>query len=190
MFGQYCNQTVNPLSCSLSDGHNLAENVIESMSYNQTVESLVACRSIYQTPCLGDGEPKMYYLDVEGVAEELIISATNVRLNLTQSDKSSNASGITLMGFARLGAIPSAALHDYSSNLNIGPLVIRSPKVGRWYILMVPLNLSKELGNALANNATVCYSMESYVLQCAYGKTGPNCTWNTYVLQVRPYMEM
>ncbi|KAL0538131.1 hypothetical protein IC582_027130 [Cucumis melo] len=182
MFGQYCNQTVEPLSCSFSDGHNLAENVLEAMSYNQTVESLVAC-STFKTSCLGDGETKMYYLDVESVAEELIISATDVRLNLTQSDNSSNVSGISLMGFARLGSIPSAALHDYSSNLNSAPLVIHSPKVGRWYISIGSLNLSKELGSIPVNNTRVCYSMESYVLQCPYGKTGPNCTWNRYVLQ-------
>lgn len=190
MFGQYCNQTVDPLSCSLSDGHNLAENVLEAMSYNRTVESLVACRSTFKTTCLGDGEPKMYFLDVEGVAEELTISATNVRLNLTQPDNSSNVSEISLMGFARLGAIPSAALHDYSSNLNTGPLVIRSPKVGRWYISIIPFNLSKELGSAPVNNGRVCYFMESYVLQCPDGKTGPNCTLNRYVLQVRPFMEI
>lgn len=111
MFGQYCNQTVEPLSCSFSDGHNLAENVLEAISYNQTVESLVVC-STFKTSCLGDGETKMYYLDVESVAEELIISATDMRLNLTQSDNSSNVSGISLMGFACLGSIPSAALHD------------------------------------------------------------------------------
>lgn len=184
MFGQYCNQTVEPLLCSLSDGRNLAENVLEAISYNQTVESLVAC-SASKTSCLGDGETKMYYLDVESVAEELIISATDVRLNLTQSDNSSNVGGISLMGFARLGSIPSAALHDYSSNLNMGPLVIHFPKVGRWYISIAPLNLSKELGSVLINNTRVCYSMESYVLQCPNGKTGPNCTWNRYVLQVR-----
>lgn len=183
MFGQYCNQTVDPLSCSLSDGRSIAENVLEAMSYNQTVESLVACRSTFTTSCLGEGETKMYYLDVESVAEELTISATDVRLNITQSDNSSNVSGISLTGLARLGAIPSAALHDDSSNLNTGPLVIRSPKVGRWYISIGPFNLSKELGSIPANNVRICYSMESYLLQCPYGKTGPNCTWNRYVLQ-------
>ncbi|TYK22472.1 DUF3522 domain-containing protein [Cucumis melo var. makuwa] len=126
----------------------------------------------------------MYYLDVENVAEELIISATDVRLNLTQSD--SNVSGISLMGFARLGSIPSAALHDYYSNLNSAPLVIHSLKVGRWYISIGSLNLSKELGSIRVNNTRVCYSMESYVLQCPYGKIGPNCTWNRYVLQGLP----
>ncbi|XP_023548539.1 uncharacterized protein LOC111807178 [Cucurbita pepo subsp. pepo] len=183
MFGQYCNQTVDPLSCSLSDGRNIAENVLEAMSYNRTVESLLACGSTFKTFCLQDGDPKMYHLDVEGVAEELTISATNVSLNLTKSDSSSNISGICLMGFARLGAIPSVVLHDYSSNLTTGPLVIRSPKVGRWYISIAPLDLSKELRTVPANNVSVCYSMESYVLQCPYGKTGPNCTWNRYVLQ-------
>ncbi|XP_023513597.1 uncharacterized protein LOC111778156 isoform X1 [Cucurbita pepo subsp. pepo] len=183
MFGQYCNHTVDPLSCSLFDGHNLAENILEAMSYNQTGESLVACRSTLKPSCLGDGEPKIYYLDVEGVAEELTISATNVRPNLTQSDNSSYVGGISLTGFTRLGAIPSVALHDYSSNLNTGPLIIRSPKVGRWYISIIPINVSKELESVSANNVRICYSMESYVLQCPYGKTGPNCAWNRYFLQ-------
>lgn len=190
MFGQYCNQTVDPLSCYLSEGHNLVENVSDAMPYNRSAENLVLCRSTFTTSCLRDGEQKMYSLELEGVAEELTISATNVRLNLTQSNNSSNVSGISLMCFVRHGAIPSEALHDYSGNLNTGPLVIRFPKVGHWYISIMPLNLSKELGRVPVNNSRVCYSMESYVLQCPYGKTGPNCTWNRYVLQVRPYIEI
>ncbi|XP_068489301.1 uncharacterized protein [Phaseolus vulgaris] len=60
-----------------------------------------------------------------------------------------------------------------------GPLVIHSPLIGRWYISIVPVNLTK----TPVSNVRVCYSVESQVLQCPLGKAGPNCTMDSYFLQ-------
>ncbi|KAE7999470.1 hypothetical protein FH972_003897 [Carpinus fangiana] len=170
-WGPYCNQTVDPLSCVPSDSYFPVGNLSGDMSHNQTNENVISCKSSFETSCLGDDEPKVYSLDVLAVAEQLTIMA------------SGNVSGINLMCFARHGVIPSASLHDYSSNISEAPLSIRSPKVGRWYIAILPVNISKELGGTQNTTTKVCYSMETQVLECPIGKAGSNCTWERYVLQ-------
>lgn len=185
MWGRYCNQTVDPLSCVPSAG-----NISVAESYNQTSKNVVSCKDSLETSCLGDGEQKVYSLEVMGVAEELTIMAMNIRLNVTATNNSGNFIGVNFMCFVRHGAIPSAALHDYSSNISKGPLSIHSPKVGHWYIAILPVNMSKELGGTQNSNTKVCYSMESQVLECPIGKAGANCTWERFVLQVRLLMKM
>lgn len=183
MWGQYCNQTINPLSCAPSSGYNFVESVSEAELYNQTIKDVV-CKNSFETSCHGDGEPKVYTFDVMGVSEKLNITAMNVRFNVTPSDTSGNVREINLLCFARHGAIPSAALHDYSININKAPLIIRSPKVGRWYITLLPVNITKDFGGIQDTNIRVCYSMESKVLECPVGKAGSNCAWEKYILQV------
>ncbi|KAK4593780.1 hypothetical protein RGQ29_017752 [Quercus rubra] len=178
MWGQYCNQTVDTLSCVPSAG-----NISVAKSYNQTSKNVVSCKNSLETSCLGDGEQKLYSLEVMGVAEELTIMAMNIRLNVMATNNSGNFIGVNLTCFVRHGAIPSAALHDYSGNISKAPLSIRSPKVGRWYIAILPVNISKELGGTQNSNTKVCYSMESQVLECPIGKAGSNCTWERFVLQ-------
>ncbi|GKU88041.1 hypothetical protein SLEP1_g2353 [Rubroshorea leprosula] len=173
MYGQYCNQILELLSCGQSGSYNDVENLPVG---NQSV---VSCRSNFETPCLGDGEMKVYSLEMLGIAEQLIIMAENV----TSSNKTGNFSGIDLMCFVRHGAVPSASLHDYSGNLNKAPLVIGSPKVGHWYISILAVDLSKELRGIQTNNTKVCYSMELQWLQCPLGKAGLDCTSDRYMLQ-------
>ncbi|KAM1286731.1 hypothetical protein FF1_000696 [Malus domestica] len=55
--------------------------------------------------------------------------------------------------------------------------------VGRWYITVLPLNVSKELEGSLDTDTKVCYSLESKLLECPEGKAGANCTWEMYTLQ-------
>lgn len=180
--GQYCNQTVDLLSCA--DSSNLTQNLLDAKLYNQTTENVVFCRNSDQNSCHGVSEPKIYSLDVAGIAEQLTIMAMNVRLNeTTSSNGTGNDSGIILMCYARQGAIPLPTLHDYSSNISEGPLVIRSPKVGRWYIAIHLVNLSSEIGGFEGMNVTVCYSLDWLMLQCPEGKAGLNCSWERYILQ-------
>ncbi|KAH7513094.1 hypothetical protein FEM48_Zijuj12G0160000 [Ziziphus jujuba var. spinosa] len=182
MWGQYCNQTINPLFCTPSSGYNFAQEDVSKAKLSRLVNN-VYCQNSLETSCHGDGEPKVYTLDIMGVAEELNIAAMDVRLNGTPSNTTSNSSGIDLLCFARHGAIPSATLHDYSINISKAPLVIRSPKVGRWYITLIPVNPSKDLGGVQDANMSVCYSMESKVVECPLGKAGLNCTGEKYILQ-------
>lgn len=184
MWGQYCNQTVDPLSCIPAESYFPGGDLSGVKSYNQTKANMVSCKSSSKTSCLGDGEPKVYSLDVLGVAQEFTIMARDIKFNVTAANNSGNVNGINLMSFARHGAIPSASLHDYSSDLSKTPLSILSPKVGRWYISILPVSTLKEPGGTQNNGTKVCYSMESQVLECPFGKAGANCTWERYVLQV------
>ncbi|KAL5572905.1 hypothetical protein UlMin_022502 [Ulmus minor] len=183
MWGQYCNQTIQTLLCAPMNSYNFTENISEDKLYNQTMKNTIACKNNIGTSCQGDGEIKVYVLDVMGVAEELNILVTDISFNLISSNNSGDVSELNLMCFARHGAVPSLTQHDYSSNINKAPLVIRSPKIGRWYMTLLPINLSKEHGGIEDANVTVCYSMESKVLECPVGKAGPNCKWEKYILQ-------
>ncbi|KAL1157439.1 hypothetical protein V6Z11_A08G155100 [Gossypium hirsutum] len=73
MQGQYCNQTVELLSCGLS--RNNSGNGSASGFFNQ---SMLSCRNNFETSCLGDEEMKIYTLEILRVAEFLTISAENV----------------------------------------------------------------------------------------------------------------
>ncbi|KAI7733650.1 hypothetical protein M8C21_028593 [Ambrosia artemisiifolia] len=84
-----------------------------------------------------------------------------------------------LMCYVRHGVMPSSSVHDYSGNIIDAPLAIQSPKVGRWYILILPLDLS----NRTMRNINVCYSLTWQMRQCPQNKAGVNCTWERYMLQ-------
>lgn len=183
MWGQFCNQTIDSLSCAPTNSHNLAANSSVVMLYNQTM-NIITCKNNFESSCHGDGEPKVYTLDVMGLAEELRITAKNISFNITPN-KTGNVRDVSLMCIVRHGAMPSITLNDYSSDINKAPLVIRSPRIGRWYITFLPQNLSREFGGTEGSNIRVCYIVNSNVLQCPPGKAGPNCTLEKYILQVR-----
>ncbi|XP_010275684.1 PREDICTED: uncharacterized protein LOC104610650 isoform X2 [Nelumbo nucifera] len=183
--GPYCNQTVDTLTCATFGVHKQPRYLLDEM-HNQTVGSVVGCQNSFGAVCHGDGELKIYSLEVAGAATQLIIKATNIRSGQTSAaNKTENASGIVLMCFARHGAVPLTTSYDYSSDLAKMPLVINSPKVGRWYFNILPINQSKVHGNMQDMNITadLCYSMEWKTIECPFGKAGPNCTWQKYMLQ-------
>ncbi|XP_027351622.1 uncharacterized protein LOC113862694 [Abrus precatorius] len=173
--GDFCNSTVYPLSCTASN----INNALEATVNKSTLENPMTCKSNFETLCVHEGVPTFFSLEIMNVAEEFTITATNVRFNVTSSNNISGANDFSLVCFVRHGAMPSATLHDYSVDLNKKPLVIHSPLIGRWYLSIVLVNLTKTHDN----NVRVCYSVESQVLQCLPGKAGPNCTMDSYLLQ-------
>lgn len=170
MRGDFCNSSVYPLSCAESD----VSNALEAKMNKSMLESLVTCKSNFEAFCVHEGMPNFFSLDIMNVAEEIIITAANIRFNVSRSND------ISLMCFVRHGAMPSVTSNDYSIDISKSPLVIHSPLIGRWYISIVPVNLTKTQDN----NVRVCYSVESQVPQCPLGKAGPNCTMDSYLLQV------
>jgi len=148
------------------------------------MENAMTCKSNFETFCVQEGVPSLYSVDITNVVEELIITAGNIRFNITPSSNGSGASDVNLLCFARHGAIPANSLYDYSSDLYKAPLVIRSPLIGRWYISVLPVNLTKKFEETQDHDVKVCYSLESQMLQCPLGKVGPNCTMSSYALQV------
>ncbi|QHO08722.1 uncharacterized protein [Arachis hypogaea] len=175
MRGNFCNSTVYPLSCTSSGNYN----ALAVMANTAVMENVVTCRSSFKMFCGHEGVPNFFSLDIMNVAEELTFTVKDVRFNTTSLNSSSAANDVHLMCFVRHGAMPSATLYDYTSDLNKVPLVIHSPLIGRWYISIVPVNLT----TTRDSNAGVCYSMVSHLLQCPFGKGGPNCTMNSYMLQ-------
>lgn len=190
MWGPDCNQTTYALSCTLSDSYSPADNSSASGLYNQTIGNVISCKNNFDTSCHGYGEPKIYSFDVLRVSQELKIAVIDVWLNATSLNVTKNVTGINLMCFARHSAIPSETAHDYSSNINKSPLVIQFPKVGRWYITILLVNLTKGGGGSPDSDIKVCYSMESQLLECPLGKAGANCTWEIYTLQVGLLIDM
>ncbi|XP_071707803.1 uncharacterized protein [Rutidosis leptorrhynchoides] len=162
--GEFCNQTIEHLSC---------------VDQNSTQGIITSCTNDGASSCFHTNESKFYSLDLFGVSEEIMISASNVTFNQTQSNGTNNGSKIILMCYARYGGISSSFTHDYSGDINSSPLVIRSPKVGQWYITIIPLSHSN---NSLVN-MNVCYSLELKLLRCPIDKAGLNCTWERYMLQ-------
>ncbi|KAL6128677.1 hypothetical protein ACLB2K_072032 [Fragaria x ananassa] len=149
MWGQYCNQTIYPLPCSLSGRYNGAENSSEANSYNRTMDYGISCKNDLETSCQGDWEPKFYSLDVVGISQELNIAAVDVWLNETLSNNTRNGSDINLMCFARHGALPSESLHDYSNT-----------SIGVCYSMEVKL-LECPLGKAGANCTWETYTLQT-----------------------------
>ncbi|XP_058754305.1 uncharacterized protein LOC131627466 isoform X2 [Vicia villosa] len=180
MSGEFCNITVNPLSCTASDVYNSLKSTVKKPS----IENAMTCKSNFETLCAEEGVPNLYYLDITSAVEELTIMAGNIKLNITSSSNASGVSDVKLLCFARHGAVPTNSLYDYSSDLNKSALVIHSPLIGRWYISLLPVNLTKKVGDTHHDgDVKVCYSLESQMLQCPFGKAGPNCTMSSYTLQ-------
>lgn len=184
LWGQFCNQTVESLSCSESDADSSSTTDIPAESYNRTAEYLVSCRSSVGDFCHGDNETRVFSLEVTGMAEQFTISATDIRLNGTRSfNNTGNAGEVVLMCYARYGAIALAGMHDYSGDISKGPLTVPLPRAGRWYITVAPVSLDKELDRVKDSIMRVCYSLAWRVAECPSGKAGFNCTWDIYTLQ-------
>ncbi|KAK7389928.1 hypothetical protein VNO78_25225 [Psophocarpus tetragonolobus] len=179
MKGELCNNTVYPLSCTASDVYNSIKTTVKK----PMMENTMTCKSNLEMFCVEEGVQEFYSLDITNMAEELTIMVANVTFNTTTSNSISGVNDINLMCFARHGAIPSEILHDYSGDLNKAPLTIRYPLIGRLYISILPVNVTKKFGGMQDGNLKVCYSMESQVLQCPLGKAGTNCTMYSYTLQ-------
>ncbi|KAK8693540.1 hypothetical protein V6N13_071118 [Hibiscus sabdariffa] len=175
MQGQYCNQTIEMLSCGRS-GNGSGNGSVSGLNRN-----MVTCRNNFETSCLGDGEMKIYALEILQIVESLTLSIQNPMLRPLNS--TGNSTRVDLMCFTRYGSMASATVHDYSGNLNQSPLVIHFPKVGVWYFSILALNLSKEIGGAPSNVSNVCYSLELEELECPSAKAGPNCSSERYMLQ-------
>ncbi|KAF9615313.1 hypothetical protein IFM89_022729 [Coptis chinensis] len=180
-WGQYCNQSVIPLSCAQSDVYTNITNHFDAGLFNQKAQTVTTCRNSFQTSCIGYIASGGYSLDVIGIVEQLMIRVVNVSLN---ESFPANNTGIGIL-YARHGAMPSSSLHDYGVDISMTPLFIPSPKAGRWYISILPVKQTKGPVAMEDKDITVhlCYSLDWQVMECPVGKAGPNCTSEAYMLQ-------
>uniref|UniRef100_A0A7N0V9U2 EGF-like domain-containing protein n=1 Tax=Kalanchoe fedtschenkoi TaxID=63787 RepID=A0A7N0V9U2_KALFE len=174
-WGPYCNETLNPLSCSSA----------YTDPNMKPVDTIVVCGNALGRSCHRENESKMYVIDILEVSEQLSIFAKDIGISeVSSSNKTRNASEITLMCYARYDAMPLSTIYDFSGNISDTPLLIHAPKVGRWFISVIPVRLSDVKNESLK----ACYSMESQVHQCPEGKAGLNCTFGKYILQTYVHM--
>ncbi|KAL5082790.1 hypothetical protein RYX36_011211 [Vicia faba] len=151
MMGDFCNSPVYPFSCTTSN----VNSTLKATTVNETMlENLMTCKSSLKTFCADESVSYIFSFDIINVADEFTIMASDVKFNVTPSNKTSGANDISLMCFVRHGSMPS-------------------------YITIVPIDPIK----IQDSNVRVCYSVESHVLQCPLGKAGPNCTMDIYTLQ-------
>ncbi|GMH22455.1 hypothetical protein Nepgr_024298 [Nepenthes gracilis] len=183
LWGPYCNLTINSLLCSQPLIGISSESGSPANFSNQKAEQMVSCRNFVESSCHGHDEQSIHYLEVVGLAEQLTISVRGIKLNGTSSKSVTYAGGIILMVYARYAAMPLEKVHDYSADINKGPLVIPLPKAGRWYIRIVLVNVTKELGRTENRSPKICYSLAFQVLECPRGKAGFNCSSERYALQ-------
>ncbi|KAL5072354.1 hypothetical protein RYX36_011338 [Vicia faba] len=128
MMGDFCNSPVYRFSCTTSN----VNSTLKATTVNETMlENLMTCKSSLKTFCADESVSYIFSFDIINVADEFTIMASDVKFNVTPSNKTSGANDISLMCFVRHGSMPSVASFDYSSDLSKVPLVIHSPLIGR-----------------------------------------------------------
>lgn len=175
MLGPFCNKTVNTLSCS--ESYNLAGTDLGNGSYIGMKSNFIACRNTNGIICHEEGS-NIYSLDVMGIAEEIFVAVTNLTLNET---KPSNTN-LSLMCYARHGAVPLKTVYDFAVDISKEPLVIDFPKSGIWYFTIQPIDNSST--NGTAQSLKTCYLLVWQVSRCPLEKAGLNCTFEKHILQV------
>ncbi|OEL28710.1 hypothetical protein BAE44_0010271 [Dichanthelium oligosanthes] len=123
------------------------------------------------------GDMKFYFLDIVNLALQFEITAANFGVR-----------GLSLICYLRYNAFPQRDLHDYSGDIIHDPLVVKSPNIGRWYIAIETVN--KTQMNITASTPVpdaMCFSLKWQLTGCLNGKTGTNCSWEAYGLQVSLY---
>lgn len=151
-------------------------------------ENMITCKDPIESSCLRYGDFKLYFLDVVNVASQFTITANDFKFNQTSSvNNSTMPDGILLMCYARYNAMPLSSLHDHSANISSTPLIVKSPKIGRWYIAVQAINQTKENTKTQESyfEGKLCFSFEWKVHECINGKAGLNCSWEAHMLQVR-----
>ncbi|KAG0457476.1 hypothetical protein HPP92_022633 [Vanilla planifolia] len=202
IWGSYCNNSIDMISCSPSINYKQPRSVLESnlfrssddlnlmngrglysaMSPNISVElqNLVDCSNSFMS-CIGIGEVKFFALDIVGSISHFTVAATHLMLNQTSiSNNSTTIDEILLMCYVRYNAIPLSSLYDQSADISRTPLVVKLPKIGRWY---VALQVIKQKNTEAYSDSGLCFSFEWQLHQCFDGKAGENCTSESYVLQ-------
>jgi len=208
-WGPYCNQTVDMIGCSQPSIDNNSRNLLDlnverrnslyTREHNRRInilsqpnhlieqevasnvtalvrmENSISCSISNDSLCIRQGDMKFYFLDVVNLALQFEITATNF-----------GALGPSLICYLRYNAFPQRDLHDYSGDISHDPLVVKSPNIGRWYIAIEPVNKTQMNVTASppAVDTTTCFSLKWQLTGCLNGKTGTNCSWEAYGLQV------
>ncbi|XP_042457064.1 uncharacterized protein LOC122041448 [Zingiber officinale] len=215
ILGPYCNQSVNMISCTQSSINKYSRNLLDSKNITAqagenketnnssssetmtfeyknidtnasvfiTANDFMTCNNSIESSCLANGDWSIYSMDLVSVTSQFVISLTDLSFNQTPS--MGNSSGIMPMCYVRYNAMPLKSLHDYSSDLSVAPLIVKSPKIGRWFIAFQAVNQTESNGvmHETFFGGTLCFSFLLQVPECKSGKAGLNCSWEAHTLQ-------
>lgn len=216
IFGPYCNQSVSMIFCAQSSINKYSRNLLDSTNITAqarenketnnnsssekmtseykhgdtnasvfiTADNFITCNDSIESSCLANGDWSIYAMELVSVTSQFVISLTDLSFNQTPS--TGNSSGIMLMSYVRYNAMPLKSLHDYSSDLSVAPLIVKSPKIGRWFIAFQAVNQTESSGvmHETFFGGTTCFSVLLQVPECNSGKAGLNCSWEAHTLQV------
>ncbi|XP_056687367.1 uncharacterized protein [Spinacia oleracea] len=161
-WGQFCDKILHRLHCIPLKSRN------DRPQRNQTIGGReVACRNHLRSCHSPDMSPKAFFLNVKTMSEELMLSVHDIKLeyqSISSSNNNTENDGlISLIVYARNGAIPTNDSFDYSTDISRNKLMVKSPKVGTWYFYIVP-----DIHVANAGKKTLvkqlCYSLRWKVL--------------------------
>lgn len=161
-WGQFCDKILHRLHCIPLKSRN------DRPQRNQTIGGReVACRNHLRSCHSPDMSPKAFFLNVKTMSEELMLSVHDIKLEYQSISSSNNNTEnyglISLIVYARNGAIPTNDSFDYSTDISRNKLMVKSPKVGTWYFYIVP-----DIHVANAGKKTLvkqlCYSLRWKVL--------------------------
>ncbi|KAJ3682515.1 hypothetical protein LUZ60_015088 [Juncus effusus] len=160
-YGPNCNFTIQPLSCAPSN----------SQFFNS-----ILCSASNDSSCLNQTEnySKLYYLDINSISTQYIIS-----LKPVQNNNSNNNQSLQIRGFVRYETVPAGNEYDYVLEISGTQLVLEFPKIGRWYVLI----------NAIINGTTndlLCFNLDWQIISCSNGNVGTNCSYNSHILERNP----
>ncbi|WOL06177.1 hypothetical protein Cni_G14909 [Canna indica] len=151
-----------------------------------TADNFMTCNNSIESSCLGHGEWNIYVMDIVTITSQFVVSLTNLRFNQTPSTENpGNSSKVLLMSYVRYNAVPLKSLHDFSADISQGPLIVNSPKIGRWFIAFQAVNRTQTSGTMQETflDGSLCFSFMWQVPECNIGKAGFNCTWEAHTLR-------
>ncbi|KAL0920509.1 hypothetical protein M5K25_009649 [Dendrobium thyrsiflorum] len=163
-WGDYCNNTIDLISCSQSSNYKHPRTLLDANFYKSRndlelkyagdnlevkrkrvaissnmslpAEIFVSCNNSMMS-CVGNGELKFFSLDIVVPVTQFSINAAELMLNQTSVSKSSAGfDGILVMCYARYNAMPLSTLHDHSADISRTPLIVNSPKIGQWFVAL------------------------------------------------------
>lgn len=149
-------------------------------------DNFLMCNNSLESSCLRDGEWSIYVMDIVSITSQFVISLTDLKFNQTPPTENTDFGRILVMSYVRYNVVPLESLHDYSADISSGPLIIKSPKIGRWFLGFRAVNQTKVSGAVQETllDGSLCFSFMWLVPECNSGKAGFNCTWEAHALRV------
>ena len=97
------------------------------------------------------------------MAATLILFVQKISINNTKDGL------LSLIVYARNGAIPTNTLFDYTIDLTRNQLTIQLPKIGVWYFYIVPvMNTTTTTSNHMTQLKQLCYVLKWKLIKVSF----------------------